>query len=148
MKIKVVFISLVLVCMSFVSEDSSSVIGVWWTPKKDAKIKIFLATDGKYYGKIIWLLEPNDANNKPKVDIHNDNASLRTRPIMNMLILTALSYDSKEKAWNSGKVYDAEHGDTYDCVLTLKDATHLNVRGYIKAPMFGQTMVFTKVDTD
>ena len=28
---------------------------VWWNQEKTSKVKVFLATDGKYYGKIIWL---------------------------------------------------------------------------------------------
>src|SRR3712207_5974302 len=31
--------------------------GFWFNDKKDAKIQIYKATDGKFYGKIVWLKE-------------------------------------------------------------------------------------------
>ena len=145
-KIKLLVIGvLVLFCTSFIQLEKGDIYTTWWTPNKDAKVRIFLATNGKVYGKITWLKEPNDANGNPKKDVNNKRDELKTREVMNLQILSGFSYDASYK-WTGGKVYDAENGDSYDCVLTLKDKNTLNVRGYIQSPIFGKTVVFKRVE--
>lgn len=145
-KIKILALGMFfLICSSFVQLEKGDIYSTWWTPNKDAKVRIFLATDGKVYGKITWLKEPNDASGNPKKDVNNKNENLRSRSVMNLQILSGFTYDESYK-WTEGKVYDAENGDYYDCVLTLKDKNTLNVRGYIQSPMFGKTVVFKRVE--
>ena len=62
---------------------SSAIMGVWLTQKQDAKIEIYQKSK-KYYGRVIWLAEPNGEDGKPIVDEKNPNPKLNTRPIFGM----------------------------------------------------------------
>lgn len=118
--------------------------GMWWTPDKDGKIKMYLAKDGKTYGKIAWLSETHDGENVPKVDKQNPNPELRDRPIVGLLIFKHFTYEGDNK-WVDGEVYDAKSGKTYSCQMTLISKNELEVRGYIGLPMLGRTETFTRV---
>lgn len=136
--------------MSFhTASTSDDIMGEWMPSGKGSKIKIFKgtigATKGKYYGKIVWLKEPNDANGNPRVDVNNPIASKRTEPLMNLLILKGFEYDESDKEYNNGTIYDPKNGKTYSCYMTLKDKK-LNVRGYIGISLIGRTDVWTKVE--
>jgi len=53
---KVLPVILLLVSMlgsKLVSAQADKIEGVWFNQKKDAKIQIYKARDGKFYGKII-----------------------------------------------------------------------------------------------
>ncbi|MDN5863877.1 MAG: DUF2147 domain-containing protein [Gammaproteobacteria bacterium] len=119
---------------------ADAVNGLWVTPDGKSHVKIFLADDGTWSGKIVWLKEPNypaDYENqalagKPKVDIHNPDESLRSRPLLGMVVLTDFKYFPKDKDWHDGKCYDPEEGKTYDCKMWLEDhGKTLKVRGYV-----------------
>lgn len=58
----------------------------WYNEGKSAKIHVYRAKDGKFYGKITWLKVP-DRNGKPKMDEKNPDAKLRAQPIIGLTIL-------------------------------------------------------------
>ena len=61
---------------SFAQISESMVVGVWTPGHGKARVKIE-KIGNKYYGKTVWLKEPNDAAGKPKTDIENPEPSLR-----------------------------------------------------------------------
>jgi uncharacterized protein (DUF2147 family) len=116
--------------------------GTWQTPK--AKVKIFKATNGKYYGNIVALNEPNDANGKPKKDIHNPDPKLRDRGLIGLQILRGFKYDGNN-VWEDGRIYNPEDGKDYSCKITLKDGGKtLEVRGYIGISLIGKTQIWKR----
>jgi len=116
---------------------------VWYNTKKTAKIQIYKAKDGKFYGKIVWLAEPN-RDGKPKVDRNNPDVARRNDPIINLLILKRFDKDG-EHGYENGSIYDPENGKTYKCKMTL-EGNNLDVRGYIGFSMLGRTEHWTKAD--
>lgn len=126
------------------SKAQTDIHGTWWTPKKGGQIKMYLAKDGKTYGKMAWLKEPNEENGTPKVDNKNPNPDLRKEPLLGLLIFKHFTYDGNNK-WVDGEVYDAQTGKTYSCQMTLIEPNKLEVRGYIGIPMFGRAEIFTRV---
>lgn len=54
----------------FSQENSDAIVDKWYTDIKESVIQIY-ANNGKYYGKIIWMQEPNDENGIPKKDNKN-----------------------------------------------------------------------------
>jgi uncharacterized protein (DUF2147 family) len=137
----------ILVCSVFVSftsaENPDAIIGRWLVGSKKAHVEIF-KKDNKYFGKIIWMTEPNDSQGKPKLDSKNPDPSLRSRPIVGLLILRGFNYD-EDNTWEDGKIYDPESGKDYSCELTLKDPNTLDVRGYIGFSMIGRSDIWTRV---
>ncbi|MBM2817202.1 MAG: hypothetical protein HW421_3964 [Ignavibacteria bacterium] len=112
------------------------ILGNWLSSKKTAKIQVY-ENKGKYYGKIIWLKEPNTSDNKPKKDIENPDEKLRNRPLLGLNILWNFTFDG-ENEWSDGEIYDPKNGKTYSCNMKLK-GNKLEIRGYIGISLFGRT---------
>lgn len=119
---------------------ADDVIGTWLTNRGKAKIQIY-KSGNKYYGKIVWLREPN-RDGKPKLDSKNPDAKLRNTPVVGLLMLKDFIYDDGE--WTGGDIYDPESGKTYSCKMSMPDKNTLRVRGYIGISLFGRTEVWTR----
>lgn len=118
--------------------------GLWYNEEKTAKIQIYRAVDNKFWGKIVWLKEPNK-DGKPKVDERNSKPSLRNRPILNMPILAHFIKEGDDK-YTDGEIYDPKNGKTYSCTITYRNERELGIRGYIGISLIGRTTTWTKAD--
>jgi uncharacterized protein (DUF2147 family) len=143
------FIRLILVILTFISVNISAkaqadkIEGLWYNDIKSAKIQITKESNGKFYGKVVWLKEPLK-NGKPKVDELNADEKLRTRPRLGLQVLTDFIKDGDNK-YTDGKIYDPNNGKTYSCNITYKGKT-LAIRGYIGISLFGRTTTWTRVE--
>ena len=115
------------------------------TGAEKSQVQIFKSTNGKYYGKIVWLKEPNK-NGKPKVDDKNPEVKLQNRPVMNLEILKGFSFDKSNEEWNDGSIYNPASGKTYSCYINFESATKIKIRGFIGASWMGlgKTAYWTK----
>ena len=116
---------------------------LWYNTEKTAKIQIYKATDGNYYGKIVWLKEPL-RDGKPKIDIHNPDKARRSDPVMGLMILKKFKKDG-DHGYDDGTIYDPKNGKTYKCKISF-DGDKLDVRGYVGFSFIGRTEVWTKAD--
>ena len=122
-------ISLLLITSSAFAQ-ADKILGTWLSADKKAHVEIYKTNSGAYYGKIIWLAEPNDpATGKPKVDAKNPDASKRNNPILGSL--TFLNFTYKDGEYTGGKIYDCRDGKTYTGKLWLNTDGTLSMRGYI-----------------
>ena len=110
------------------------IIGIYWSPNKDAKIEIYKKGD-RYFGKSIWTATK-------RKDLNNPNPTLRDKDLLGAELFKNFSY--KDGAYEDGEIYDPESGKTYDCKMTLSGKT-LKVRGYIGISLFGRTEVFERI---
>ena len=142
---KVLLLSLTLLFwLSVSAQDENRVVGTWLTQYGDSKVTIKKDANGKFYGEITWLKEPNK-NGKPKVDDKNPNANLQSRPIMGLRILDGFSYEPDDKEWIDGKIYDPKEGKTYKCLMWFdEEPNKLHVKGYIGFSLIGKQVVWTK----
>jgi uncharacterized protein (DUF2147 family) len=136
-----------LVCTlaTFAQRQKNQIEHVWYNQEKTSKIEVYLAKDGKYYGKVVWLDIPNDPETgKPKVDKENPEEKLRATPIMGILILKGFAVDAEDKnVYTGGTVYDPKNGKTYCGKLTFKGTT-LDLRGFLcSASFLGRTSTWT-----
>ena len=115
--------------------------GLWFNDIKDAKIQIYKANDGKFYGKIVWLKEPTKSG-RPKVDDKNPKKELQNQPIVGLQILKGFHKDG-EDGYEDGTIYDPTNGKTYDCKMTYKGKT-LSIRGYVGISLFGRTTIWER----
>ena len=123
-----------------VQAQSDRLEGYWFNDKKDARIQIYKAKDGKFYGKIVWLKEPN-RNGKLKMDDNNPKEQLQKQPLVGLVILKGFEKDGD--TYEEGTIYDPENGKTYDCKMTLKGKT-VSIRGYIGVSWLGRTTVWER----
>lgn len=112
----------------------NEITGIYWSPKKDAKIEIYKKGD-YYFGRSIWLASPGK-------DSKNPNESLKNRDVLGIELLTNFTWDNG--TYTNGKIYDPESGKTYDCKMTLS-GNILKVRGYIGISLFGRTEIFERI---
>lgn len=125
--------------------EADLVIGDWLVQDKKAKVQIYKKGD-RYFGKIVWLKEPNDEQGKPKLDKENPEEKLRSRPIIGMVMLRDFVYD-EDLVWEDGEIYDPKNGKTYSCKMTLgEDGRTLDVRGYIGISLIGRSQTWSRAD--
>jgi uncharacterized protein (DUF2147 family) len=140
-KVKILFVILLALMKPAFSQNADAVLGNWLNEEKDAKVQIYKA-GGKYFGKIVWLKNPFEADGKtPRLDKKNNTESLRTRPIMNLVMLTKFTYNDGE--WEDGEIYDPKSGKTYNSKMKL-NGDKLAIRGYVGLAAFGKTTVWTR----
>lgn len=118
--------------------------GQWFTEDKSAKIKIYKAKNDKFYGKIVWLKEPNREDGKPKLDDKNPDKSKHSDPILGILLLKGFEKDGAND-YEDGTVYDPKNGKTYACEMNLSGDV-LNVRGFVGISLLGRTTKWTRVE--
>lgn len=128
--------------IGFAGAASADPKGMWLTEGGKSHVKIEPCGD-KLCGEIVWLKEPNDEKGAAKVDINNENESLRSRPIMGLNLL-ANFVDKGAGKWESGKIYNPEDGKTYNSKLEEADPKTLKVSGCVF--IFCKTQVWTRVE--
>ncbi len=143
MKLFTVLTGLILLSNTLQAQTKADdIAGIWLTNGDEpAKIQIYKSGD-KFYGKIIWLKNPND-NGVPKTDQNNPDKTKRTNPIVGLAMLSGFKFNNDD-AWKGGVIYDPQNGKTYSCNISLKDKNTIKVRGYIGISLLGRTEVWTR----
>jgi len=133
-----------LCCTTFATAATNpdDIIGIWLNANGQAQIQIY-KEGNKYFGKIYWLKDPNNAKGTPKLDANNPDDALKTKPLLGAVLLRNFVYDDGE--WNSGRIYDPQNGKDYKCYIKLKDPKTLSLRGYIGISLLGRTEVWTRM---
>ena len=151
----IILASLLVVSMAFAGSANAQskadkILGYYLTYDDEtgaekSQVQIFKSTNGKYYGKIVWLKEPNK-NGKPKVDDKNPDVKLQTRPVMGLEILKGFKFEESDNEWNDGSIYNPSSGKTYNCYINFESPTKIKIRGYIGASWMGlgKTAYWTK----
>ncbi len=117
--------------------------GKWLSEDGDAIIRIY-EENGKVFGKIIWLKEPNNEEGHPKVDDKNPNPAFQRRKVLGLVIMRNFVY-KKGLFWSNGSIYDPKSGKTYDANLELKEKNILSLRGYVGISLIGRNSVWHRV---
>ena len=81
-------------------------LGVWATDEEKSHIEIYECGE-QLCGRIVWLKEPLNDEGTEKLDINNEDESLRERPIVGLELMTGF-VESGEHKWKKGRIYDPE----------------------------------------
>lgn len=127
----------------FAQNNADDCLGIWLVQEKNAKVEIF-KSGNKYFGKIIWLKEPLDAQGKPKTDTKNPDPKKRSTPILNMQFMYNFVFNADDAKWENGSIYDANGGKTYSAQYTMSSKDVLDLRGYIGVSWLGRTSTWTR----
>jgi uncharacterized protein (DUF2147 family) len=135
----------------YVPSGHSAIVGDWLVESRDAVIRIEQVGD-EYQGYILWQLHdtygPEDGpalNGKIVTDRNNPDPALRSQPLTGLRLLKGLHYDVGNRKWIGGRVYNADNGRTYNCLVRLLDANRLQLRGYIGISLLGGNTVWSRV---
>jgi uncharacterized protein (DUF2147 family) len=123
MQFKFLILTFILFISTF-AHCQQKITGKWINEDNDAQIEIF-QKEAKFFGKIVWLKEPNQPNGKPKTDLKNQNENLRKRPIIGLIILSDLTFSHGK--WINGKIYSPKNGISADCSVSMVNDKELKL---------------------
>jgi uncharacterized protein (DUF2147 family) len=133
-------VTVILLLFSYsVYSQADKVVGIWLTQDGDSQVKIYKSADNKFFGQIKWMKNPTE-DGKPKLDKKNPNASLKSRPVMDLMLLSGFVYNASKNQWVGGTIYDPKSGKTYNCFMWFdsKSPDVLHVKGYIGFSWIGR----------
>lgn len=107
------------------------------TKKEKSIVEIFKKSDGKYYGKILQLLQKPENNICVKCTDDRKN-----KPLIGLEIIRGLKKEGNE--FTGGTITDPKNGKTYKCTIT-NQGDKLDVRGYIGFSFIGRSQTWQKV---
>lgn len=136
------FLVLLILLCGTVSLSAQSITGKWKTiddtTGKEKSIIEITEKDGKYYGKIIKLLNPSVEN--PVCD--KCPGVEKGKPIVGLTIIKGLVKKGSE--YTDGKITDPESGKEYKCTIKPNGSNKLDVRGYVGISLLGRTQTWVK----
>lgn len=124
---------------AFAADDPA---GTWLTQAGDAKVKV-AKCGGGLCGTVIWLKQPFDTDTgKPATDSKNPNRELATRPIIGLQLFESMRVDGPSR-W-SGRIYNADDGQSYDSHISVAGLDTLKVEGCVGSLCGGETWTRAK----
>lgn len=123
--------------------ESDECLGFWLTENADATIQVYKKENGAFDGKIVWLEDLHTGKKKQIFDDQNEDQSRHKNPILGMINLKDFTFNSKDKEWSGGTIYDPSKGKTYSAKMKLKEGK-MYLRGFVGIPLFGRTSIWTR----
>ena len=121
------------------SVSERDINGYYLTADQKAQVRFFKATNGMYYGRIVWL---NDEMQGQK-DVKNPDGHLQERDVKGILIVSELTFDGDR--WSGGRIYDPWTGNSYDCYAYFDgDKENLSLRVYRGNRLIGKTLEWSR----
>src|SRR4051812_26275944 len=109
---KICFVIVIALCsISASAQNADAILGKWLSATGEGQIQIY-KKDNKFFGKLSWIKVPNEDSGKPKVDDHNPDKNLRSRPILGLELLKNFTFDG-DNVYEDGTIYDPKSGKTY-----------------------------------
>lgn len=132
-----------LLATTFFYAQNHSILGKWKTiddesGKEKSVVEIY-EKSGKYYGKVVDILDSNIKSNLCK----NCTGEDANKPLIGLIIIKGLVKDGSE--YNSGKIMDPNNGKDYKCIIALEGPNKLIVRGYIGFSLLGRSQKWYRV---
>jgi uncharacterized protein (DUF2147 family) len=121
-----------LACAPLAAQSAPSIFGRWLTQDRDGVVEI-TPCGAELCGRIVGL----DVPRLPNGDVPRDTEG---RPQCGLQILRAQPAEAGR--WD-GRITDPSDGTSWNCTLRLDGQGRLKLRGYVLAPLFGQTQTWT-----
>ena len=140
---KLLFLSFLL-CPFWAFSQVGNMVGNWKTiddKTGEAKsiVRIYKATNGKYYGKVEKLFK------NPDEKCNNCKDENKGKPILGMVVITEMK--EKGDKLDGGFVLDPTNGEKYYVTITLEKDGRLKLRGSIdKFGVLGRSQYWIKIE--
>ena len=129
--------------LSAQTRKSDDILGSWLNQEATGKISLY-KENGKYYGKLVWLREPNDkVTGQPRTDKENPDPKLQSTPLIGLVNMKNFTFDGKDE-WSGGTIYDPKNGKTYQCYIRFESPNKLKIRGYMGVSLLGRNTYWTR----
>ncbi len=106
------------------------VVGRWQTETRNGIVDI-QRCGTSICGRLVS--SDNLKTNPALKDANHSDAKLRSRPLMNLLILSGFKADGG--VWSGGQIYNADDGKTYRARVTPVSPDQITVRGCVFVPL-------------
>ena len=120
-----------------------AILGSWLTDDGASKVEVTAAkaADGStvYNGRVVWLKEPI-RDGQPLQDRNNDDAALRSRPILGLVVLSG--FKAGGGGYGGGTVYSPRAGKAYPAELAIGADGRLVLK--VKAGLLTKTDYWTR----
>lgn len=120
---------------------AQSPTGTWVTVSEEGKeeshISLYME-NGKMYGRIIKILNPDRVNAK----CDQCEGEKKGKPILNMVVIEGLEKDGSK--WE-GDIVDPKNGKEYSCYIEMEGNDRLKVRGYLGVSLLGRTQYWKRL---
>jgi uncharacterized protein (DUF2147 family) len=140
-----------LIASFTLTSNHKTIVGVWQqidheSGKVASHIKIYKGSNGKYFGKIIKLLnQPANQPKNPKCQKCPKKDYRYNQPFIGMNVLTNLKASKDLRSASGGKALAPKKGKIFNCQIKLtNDNKKLKVRGYIGVPAIGLTQTWIR----
>lgn len=125
------------------THKADDILGTWLNQEATGKITLY-KENGKYFGKLVWLREPNDKiTGLARTDKENPEEKLKATPLIGLINMKNFTFDGKDE-WSGGTIYDPKNGKTYKCYIHFDGTAKLKVRGYVGVSLLGRNTYWTK----
>ena len=125
------------------SHKADDILGFWLNQEATGKIELY-KENGKFFGKLVWLREPNDKiTGLPRTDKENPDEKLKSIPLIGLVNMKNFTFDGPDE-WSGGTIYDPKNGKTYKCFIRFESANKLKIRGYMGVSILGRNTFWTK----
>lgn len=128
-----------------IKEDD--IIGIWKPEKEDFKVEIY-KDDGDFSGKIIWMKNPNGKNGQPILDKLNPQRNRRAQPILGLEMAERFEFNSYDKNWEDGMIYNPMTGETMKCTIKMLDKDTLELVGFVGFSLSEIKVTWKRVDAE
>jgi uncharacterized protein (DUF2147 family) len=120
--------------------DAATPVGRWRTvddtTKKPKSMVTLWMTDGRLFGRIDTLLDPDPKNPEHKCLLCP--GEFKDKPFVGLQFVWGLK--SLDGEWSGGYILDPDNGKIYKCLIAVEDGgKRLKVRGYIGIPLLGRS---------
>lgn len=133
--------------------NAQTIVGVWKsiddeTGKAKSHIKVYQGKDGKYYGKVIKLLNrTKEEGDDPYCEECPKKDYRYKKRVIGMNVMTSMKASADLKSASGGKILDPKNGKIYGCNMKLsEDGKELNVRGYLGFAALGRTQTWIRIE--
>lgn len=137
------------------AQDGADLHGRWLTESGNAQVELYRCADaarGVVCGKVVWLKTATNPDQTPAAsveevrDVKNPEEALRSRRILGLEFLHGFRPAAGEAgAYDGGKIYNAEDGETYSANIRLDGSDRLVLRGYVLMPLLGKSQTWSRV---
>ncbi len=147
------FASLTFLICSFLVQDTTNtsaadaIVGKWQSMGGSVTVEVY--REGEEFKAKLVSFDDSDDKNRPmhsRLDDKNPDRNLRNRKVLGTDIVTNLQFNSKQKRWENGVIYDTRTGKSWSAVAAINRSGHLQVKGYWKFEFISKTAKFKKVE--
>ncbi len=142
-KILFLLMCVFMVSLTAVAQNADQIVGNYKVVRNgvNSKVKVFKHGDG-FRAQVTWVDNLKKKDGTILTDEKNPDKSKRNVPANEIVLVDKVKYNSKDKVWEGGRIYDPTNGKDYKVKMWFDGDKKLKLRGYI-GPFF-ETMEWTK----